>query len=221
MVDSVGEGRSERTRIRRLPDKAVQDRAALDAILDEGLVAHVGIVDAGAPFVLPVGYARRGDEVIVHGSTGSRLFRALDSGTPVCLTVTLLDGLVYARSLFESSMNYRSAMILGTARRLHGDDELDALRVLSDHLLPGRRADAREPSNKERAATITAALPIEEWSVKVSAGAPDDDPSDLTQEPWRSIWAGHIPIRTAFGTPVSDEHVPEGTPIPEYVRRLM
>lgn len=214
MVDPV----SDRTRVRRLPDKAVTDRAALNAILDAGLVAHVGIVDDEQPFVLPVGYARRGDEVIVHGSTGSRLFRSLAQGSPACLTVTLLDGIVYARSAFESSMNYRSAMILGRARRLEGDDELDALHVLTDHLLPGRWQEARQPSKKERAATITAALPIDEWSVKISEGGPDDDPDDLVNEPWRSIWAGHVPLTQEMQPPITDEHVPTGVPVPQYVR---
>lgn len=214
MVDSL----SERMRIRRLSEKAVTDRSALDAILDAGMVAHVGILDGDQPFVLPVAYARRGDEVILHGSTGSRLFRTLADGAPVCVTVTLLDGLVYARSAFESSMNYRSAMIIGCARRLVGDDELDALRAISDHLLPGRWNEARQPSRKERAATITATLPIDEWSVKVSTGGPGDDPSDLENEPWRSIWAGHVPIQQVFAAPVTDEYVPEGVAIPKYVR---
>lgn len=217
MVDPV----TERTRIRRLPEKAVTERPVLDAILDAGLVAHVGIVDGGQPFVLPVGYARRGDEVIVHGSSGSRLFRALADGAPACLTVTLLDGLVYARSAFESSMNYRSAMILGSAQQLAGDDELDALRVLTEHLLPGRWQGARQPSKKERAATITAALPIEEWSVKVSEGGPDDDPNDLQTEPWRSIWAGHIPIRQVMDAAITDEHVPNNVHVPGYVRERL
>lgn len=221
MVDSltgpVAVSTSERTRIRRLPDKSVTDRAVLDAVLDEGLVAHVGIIDDGQPFVLPVGYARRGDEVIVHGSSGSRLFRALADGAPACLTVTLLDGLVYARSTFESSMNYRSAVVLGSARRLTGDDELDALRVLTDHLLPGRWEEARQPSKKERAATVTVALPLTEWSVKVSVGGPDDDPSDLANEPWRSIWAGHVPLTQVRLPAVTDHHVPNGVSVPNYV----
>jgi nitroimidazol reductase NimA-like FMN-containing flavoprotein (pyridoxamine 5'-phosphate oxidase superfamily) len=223
MVDPVTEtapiNSSERTRIRRLPEKTVGDRAVLDAILDEGLVAHVGIVDDGQPFVLPVGYARRGDQVIVHGSSGSRLFRTLAAGAPACLSVTLLDGLVYARSAFESSMNYRSAMILGSAIRLTGDDELDALHVLSDHLLPGRWEHARQPSRKELAATLTVAMPIDEWSVKVGAGGPGDLESDLRDEPWRSIWAGHVPISQVMHDPISDEHVPEGVPVPSYVAK--
>lgn len=207
----------ERTRIRRVPENAVHDRAALDAVLDAGLVAHVGIVDNGQPFVLPVGYARRGDEVIVHGSSGSRLFRALAEGASTCITVTILDGLVYARSVFHSSMNYRSAMVLGHGTRLTDDDELDALRVLSDHLLPGRWEHARGPSKKERAATLTISVPIIEWSLKVGTGGPEDDDEDITAEPWRSLWAGYVPIDQAFGEPVPDSHVPPGTQAPDYL----
>lgn len=210
---------SERTRVRRLPDKAVHDRATLDDILDEGLVAHVGVIDDHIPVVLPMGYARRDNHVILHGSSGSRLMRALAEGSPCCVTVTLLDGLVYARSSFESSMNYRSALVLGSARQLTGDDELDALHVLSEHLLPGRWEEARQPSKKERAATVTVALPIDEWSVKVSAGGPDDDPTDRETEPWRSIWAGHVPLAQVLMPAVTDKHVPTGVPVPNYVQQ--
>jgi uncharacterized protein len=207
-----------RTRVRRIPEKAVTDRAVLHAVLDAGLVAHLSVVEDGQPFVLPVAYARRDEQVVFHGSTGSRLFRRLAEGQPTCLTVTLLDGLVLARSLFESSMTYRSAMVLGTAERLAGDDELDALRVISEHLLPGRWSEARHPSAKERAATMTLALPLEEASVKVSAGGPDDDPADLADPALSALWAGTVPIREQFGEPVPDEHCPPGTALPGYVR---
>ena len=213
MVDPV----TERTRIRRLSEKAVTERAALDAILDEGLVAHVGITDDNQPFVMPMGYARRGDELLLHGSSGSRLMRALATGAPACVTVTILDGLVYARSAFESSMNYRSAVVLGQGQRLKGDDERDALQCLSDHLLPGRWQDIRPPSKKELAATITVAVPLVEWSVKVSTGGPEDDPADLENEPWRSIWAGHVPLASITLPAVTDPAVPTGTDIPAYV----
>lgn len=211
-------GASDRTRIRRLPGKAVADREVAYAILDAGLVAHVAVVEDEQPFVLPVGYARRDDEVLIHGSSGSRLFRALADGAHTCLTVTLLDGLVLARSAFESSMHYRSVMVLGRARRLEGDDEFDALRVLTEHLLPGRWSEARQPSRKERAATMTLALPLDEISVKVSAGAPDDDPDDLVDPVYSAVWAGTVPILSTFGEPRTDEHTPPGTPIPDYVR---
>jgi len=138
-------GASARTRIRRLPEKSVTDRDIAYAILDAALVAHVAVVVDGQPYVVPVAVARRGDEAICHGSSASRLFTALADGAPTCLTVTLLDGLVLARSLFESSMHYRSVMALGTARRLQGDEEVAALLHLSEHLMPGRTSEARHP----------------------------------------------------------------------------
>jgi len=161
-----------RTSVRRLPEKQVHDRAALDAVLDAGRVAHLGIVGEGAqPYVLPVAYARDRDRVLVHGSTGSRLSRTLATGAPACLTVTLLDGLVVARSVFESSMHYRSAVVLGAAAELDGAAKLAGLERLSEHLRPGRCADARRPNRKELAATTVLALPVTEWSVKVDVGA--------------------------------------------------
>ena len=210
-------GSTDRTRIRRIPDRAVTDVTALHAVLDAGLVAHLAVVVDGQPFVLPVGYARRGDEVIFHGSTASRLMRALSAGAPTCFTVTLLDGLVLARSAFESSMNYRSVMVLGVARRLDGDDELDALRHVSDHLLPGRWEDIRPPTAKERAATMTLALPLDECSVKIRTGGPEDDPVDLADPRYAPIWGGSVPICESFGVPVADEHCVEPDVIPTYV----
>lgn len=222
MVDSVdpglpAPGSTDRTKIRRIPDKAVPERVTAYEILDAGLVAHVAVLQGGQPFVLPVGYARRGDEVLIHGSSGSRLFRTLAEGTPTCVTVTLLDGMVLARSAFESSMHYRSVLVLGSARRLEGDEELDALNVLTEHLLPGRSRDARPPSKKELAATLTLALPLDEISVKVSAGFPEDDPNDLTDPIYSKIWAGIVPMFTQFGTPVPDQFTPEDSPVPDYI----
>jgi len=210
-------GATPRTRVHRLPEKAVTDRATLHAVLDAGRVAHLAVVEDGQPFVVPVAYARRDDEVLFHGSTASRLFRRLAEGQPTCLTVTLLDGLVLARSLFESSMSYRSAMVLGRARRLEGDDELDALRVISEHLLPGRWSHARQPSPQERKATMVLALGLDEASVKVSAGGPSDDPDDLTDPVLSRLWAGVVPITEVLGTPLPDEHCPPGTSVPDYV----
>jgi nitroimidazol reductase NimA-like FMN-containing flavoprotein (pyridoxamine 5'-phosphate oxidase superfamily) len=204
--------------VRRLSEKAVTDVAALHAVLDAGLVAHAAVVDAGQPYVIPVAYARRGNEVLFHGSTGSRLFRLLAEGQPTCLSVTLLDGLVLARSAFESSMNYRSVMVLGTARLLSGDDEEDALQVITEHLLPGRWDEARRPSRKERAATMTLALDLSEASVKIGKGGPTDDPDDLEDAALMLLWAGHVPIVESFGTPVPDALCPPGTPVPSYVK---
>lgn len=210
-------GATPRTRVHRLPDKAVTDRAVLDAVLDAGRVAHLAVVEDGQPFVVPVAYARRGDEVLFHGSTASRLFRLLAEGQPTCLTVTILDGLVLARSLFESSMSYRSAMVLGHARRLEGDDELDGLRVISEHLLPGRWSHARQPSAKERRATMVLGISLDEASVKVSAGGPDDLPEDLADPALSRLWAGVVPVTEVLGTPIADDHCPPDTPVPDYV----
>ena len=205
----------ERTRVRRLPEKQVTDRAALDAVLDAGRVAHVAVLDdERRPYVLPVAYARDGDAVLVHGSTGSRLFRTLSRGAPTCLTVTLYEGLVLARSAFESSMHYRSAMVLGRATPLTGDDAVAALRVLVEHLMPGRWSDVRHPSAKELAATLVLSLPLTEWSLKVSAGDPDDDPADLDLP----VWAGVVPVREVLGAPRPAPDLPAATPVPAYVR---
>lgn len=211
--DLPAPGSTDRTRVRRIPEKAVQDRSVLDAVLDAGLVAHVGIVDdGGQPYVVPVAYARDGDRVLFHGSSGSRLFRALAEGAPTCFTVTLLDGLVLARSAFESSMHYRGVMALGTCTVLEAAEKDDALRLISDHLLPGRWDDIREPSKKELAATVMLALPLDEASVKVSDGDPDDDPQDVD----RPVWGGIVPLREVFGEPRPDERG-AAYPVPDYV----
>ncbi len=208
-------GSTSRTRVRRIPEKSVGDRAVLHAVLDAGLVAHVAVTDDdGQPYVLPVAYARDGERVLFHGSTGSRLFRLLADGRPTCLTVTLLDGLVLARSAFESSMHYRGAMVLGRAEVLDETAAEAALRTISDHLLPGRWDDIRPPSRKELAATLVLALPLQETSVKVSDGPPDDAAEDLD----RPVWGGHVPIREQFGTPVPDARGAVH-PVPDYVRR--
>jgi uncharacterized protein len=215
-------GGTPRTRVRRIPEKAVHDVDALHAVLDAGLVAHVGVVQQGQPFVVPVGYARDGDRVLFHGSSKSRLFTTLAAGAPTSLTVTLLDGLVLARSAFESSMHYRSAMVLGHCTVLDGDDKARALRVISDHLLPGRWADIREPSAQESKATIVLSLPLDECSVKISNGPPDDVPSDVS----RPVWAGVVPIREHFGEPVDAPDLDDARAadidadlsVPDYVR---
>jgi uncharacterized protein len=197
-LDDAVEGGRERTKVRRLPEKQVTDRSSLNAILDAARVAHVATTDAaGQPYVLPVAFGRDGDYLLVHGSTGSRLFRALADGAPTCVTVTVVDGLVLARSAFESSMHYRSALILGSCEVVDGDETLRCLEVLTEHLMPGRWAELRAPTAKELAATTLLRMPIVEWSVKVGAGWPDDPVEDL-HEP---VWAGVLPIGAAFGVP--------------------
>ena len=205
---------TERTRVRRLPEKQVDERATLHAVLDAGRVAHVAVHDTdGQPYVVPVAYARDADTVLFHGSTGSRLFTSLAAGAPTCLTVTLLDGLLAARSVFESSMHYRSAMVLGTARVLEGEAKLAALERITEHLLPGRWADARQPNRKELAATLVLALPLDEWSVKVSDGPPDDAPEDLDLP----VWAGVVPLREVAGEPVPAPDLRGEPQVPPYV----
>jgi uncharacterized protein len=205
---------SDRTRVRRLPEKAVDDAAVRDAVLDAGRVAHVAVVEDGTPFVVPVAYARDGERLLIHGSRASRLFRGLADGALTCLTVTLLDGLVVARSAFESSMHYRSVMVLGTCRPLDAADELDGLRVITEHLLPGRWEHLRAPASKELAATLVLALPLDEWSVKVSDGPPTDDPADLSTP----VWSGTVPLVTRFGEPVDAPDLAPGRPVPDHVR---
>lgn len=207
-------GGSPRTRVRRIPEKAVLDVEVMNAVLDAGLVGHVAVVDQGQPFVLPVGYARDGDHVLFHGSSKSRLFMSLATGAPTCFTVTMLDGLVLARSAFESSMHYRSVMVLGHCTRLEGEQKARALRVISDHLLPDRWEQIREPSVQELKATIVLSLPLEECSVKIADGPPDDVPSDVD----RPVWAGVVPIVERFGEPVDAPDLIPDTPVPDYVR---
>ena len=210
-------GATDRTRVRRLPDRAVHERAALHHVLDAGLVAHVAVIDDGQPFVLPVAYARRGETVVFHGSTGSRLMRALAAGQPTCLTVTHLDGLVLARSAFESSMNYRSAMVVGVAHRVDGAEALDALQVISEHLLPGRWSEIRIPSPKELAATMVLELALDECSVKIRSGGPEDLPEDLADPRLRRVWAGTVPVLESFGTPVRSDDCPAEIEPPDYI----
>jgi uncharacterized protein len=206
-------GSTKRTKVRRIPERAVSDRSALHAVLDAGLVAHVAVTDDdGQPYILPVAYGRRDDVVYFHGSTGSRLFRGLAAGQPTCLTVTLLDGLVLARSLFESSMNYRGVMVLGRATKLNGTEKVDALKVITDHLMPGRWDDARQPSKKELAATLVLALAMDEASVKIRDGGPEDPPEDVALP----VWAGEIPIVEVFGGPVDAADLDPRHPVPSY-----
>lgn len=194
-------GSTDRTRVRRIPDRAVTDQQGLYDVLDAGLIAHVAVVPDGQPFVLPVAYARDGDRVVFHGSSASRLFKSLASGIPTCLTVTLLDGLVCAKSAFESSMNYRSAMVLGTAHLLEGDDELHALEVITEHLIPGRWAEIRHPNEQERKATKVLALDLAECSVKVRTGPPEDLPEDLDDPALIDVWAGVVDLNETLHAP--------------------
>ena len=204
---------TERTRIRRLPQKAVDDRAVLYSILDQALIAHVAIVDDGQPYALPVGCARDGDRLLLHGSKASRLFKTLSSGVPCCATITLLDGLVMARSAFESSMHYRSAMVLGSCFELEGEEKRKALEMITEHLLPGRLAELRKSTSNELKATSVIYLPLGEYSVKVSNGEPDDLPEDLALP----IWAGIVPMTHLWGTPRAAANLEDGIAPPAYL----
>ena len=203
---------SERVRVRRLHDKAAYDRERIHAILDEALVAHLGFVHEGTPFVIPTLHARVGDAVYVHGSSASRTLRALAGAVPVCLTVTLLDGLVLARSVFEMSVNYRSVVVLGEARAVTDPDEkLRALEAFTEQVLPGRWAAVRGPTPQELKATSILMLPLDEASAKVSEGGPDDGESADAALP---VWAGHLPLHVVPGEPVACPHLPPGIPVP-------
>lgn len=211
----MSEPSSPRTRVVREPERGVYDRAAAYRILDEGFVCHVGFVVDGQPFVIPTGYGRAGDNLYVHGSAASRMLRRIDQGVPVCVTVTLLDGLVLARSIFNHSMNYRSVVVLGTAVAVADPKEkLEALRLLSEHILPGRWAESRQPNEREIKATLVMRLPITEFSAKVRQGPPVDDEDDYGFP----TWAGVIPLEMVAGAPVNDPRLDSKTPVPGYAR---
>jgi len=206
---------TSRTRVVRESERGVYDRAAAYQILDEGFICHVGFAVDGQPFVIPTGYGRIGDNLYIHGSAASRMLRNLDQGAPVCVTVTLLDGLVLARSIFNHSMNYRSVVVLGTAKMVTDPAEkLEALRLLSEHILPGRWTESRQPNERELKATSVLRLPIEEFSAKVRQGPPIDDEPDYS---WPA-WAGVLPLNITTGTPINDPRLDPKTPVPGYVR---
>ena len=204
-----------RTRVVREAHRGVYERAAAYEILDEGFICHVGFVVDGQPFVIPTGYGRSGDNLYIHGSAASRMLRNLNKGVPVCVTVTLLDGLVLARSIFNHSMNYRSVVVLGTAVAvLDATEKLEALRLLSEHILPGRWAESRQPNERELKQTLVLRLPIEEFSAKVRQGPPIDDEEDYAF----STWAGVIPLEMVAGVPINDPRLDAKTPVPVYAR---
>jgi len=191
-----------RTRVVREPQRGIYDRETVNRILDEGLICHVGFVVDGQPYVIPTIYGRDGDVLYLHGSVASRMLRNLQQSVPVCVTVTLVDGLVLARSVFNHSMNYRSVVILGTATRVDDPAEkLAALHAVSEHVVPQRWDDVRQPDEKELKVTSVLKIPIEEFSAKVRTGPPHDDEADLSFP----TWAGVLPFETKNGAPVPDE----------------
>lgn len=205
-----------RTTLKRLAIRGRYERAAAHAILDEGLVCHVAFVADGNPVVIPTAYARVGDAIYLHGSSGNRMLRALVSGAQACITVTLIDGLVLARSAFHHSMNYRSVVIFGTGERVTDPVEhAAALEAVVDHIVPGRRSFVRSPSREESLQTLVVRFPLEECSVKERMGGPIDDEEDHTLD----TWAGVIPLTLVAGTPLDDPMVPPRATVPEHAVR--
>jgi nitroimidazol reductase NimA-like FMN-containing flavoprotein (pyridoxamine 5'-phosphate oxidase superfamily) len=209
----VATASTARTKVRRHPERGRYDRETVRAILDEGLICHLGFVVDGAPFVMPTMYARHGDVVYVHGSPASRMLRTASGPAEVCLTVTLLDGLVMARSVFHHSMNFRSAVVVGRAREVVDPAEkMVAFEALVEHVCRGRWADARHPTAKELATTLVLALPLDEASAKVRTGGPIDAQADLDLP----VWAGQLPLRVRPLPPVADDQLPDGVDVPAY-----
>jgi len=207
---------TKRTELRRVPDRGSHDWATINQILDAGFLAHVGFCLDGQPFVIPTLYGRDGERLYLHGSAASRMLRELETGVAACVTVTLVDGLVLSRSAFDHSMNYRSIVAFGTARRVvDPEHKVKSLRVISEHLIAGRWADVRRPSPKELKATTVLEFAIEEASSKVRKGPPLDDESDYGMP----VWAGVLPLEMKSRPPIPDDKLVEGVTVPDYVRR--
>ncbi|HYA63843.1 MAG TPA: pyridoxamine 5'-phosphate oxidase family protein [Candidatus Sulfotelmatobacter sp.] len=206
---------TERTQVKRLPKRGRYDSETVYQILDTGFVCHVGFSVDGQPFVIPTNYGRSGDTLYLHGSAASRMLKTLSAGVPVCVTVTHVDGLVLARSAFHHSVNYRSVVILGTARLVDdAAEKLKALRLFTEHVMKGRWDDVRQPTEQELKATTVLALPLEEVSAKVRTGGPVDDEADYALP----VWAGVLPLETVAKTPEPDPLRQSDPPVPEYLR---
>lgn len=204
-----------RSTLKRIADRGLYDKDAVHAVLDAGLIAHVGIAPEGQPVVIPVLYARMGEEIIFHGAKASRLLKYVQAGGEVCVTVTLLDGLVLARSLFEHSMNYRSVVAFGKGRLIEdAAEKMEALRLISEQMLPGRWEDARQPTEKELNATTVVAVKIEEATAKIRTGGPEDNEDDYALP----VWAGELPMRIVAGEPVPDGRLEDRIQLPPYIR---
>jgi hypothetical protein len=205
---------SERVRLRRKRERGSYERETIEAILDEGLIGHLGIVEDGRPLVIPTLHARHGDVVYCHGSTASRTLKALAAGVPACLTVSLIDGLVLARSAMHHSANYRSVVLLGTARLVEDPAErLLGFEAIVERLVPDRWPEVRQPTENELKATVLLAFPVDEASAKIRTGPPEDDEEDYALD----VWAGVIPLSLSAGVPVADERLAAGTPVPSHV----
>ena len=207
---------TERTKLKRLPKRGYFDRETVYGILDEGFICHVGFAPEGQPFVIPTGYARADDKLYIHGSQASRMLRTLSGGVDTCVTVTIIDGLVLARSAFHHSMNYRSVVIFGRAALVEDREEkYAALLALSEHIVRGRWADVRAPTEQELIQTTVLSLPLIEASAKIRTGPPLDDEEDYAM----NVWAGVVPLKLVAGEPINDPRLAEGIEPPEYARR--
>jgi uncharacterized protein len=207
---------TKRTELRRIPDRGSHDWETINQVLDAGFLAHVGFCVDGQSFVIPTLYGRDGQRLYLHGSAASRMLRELETGIPICVTVTLVDGLVLSRSAFDHSMNYRSVVAFGWARKvMDAEQRIKSLRVISEHLIAGRWAEVRGPSDQELKATTVLEYSIEEASSKVRSGPPLDDESDYG---WK-VWAGVLPLEMKSRLPIPDEGLVKGVTVPEYVQR--
>ncbi len=205
---------TDKTKLHRLPKRGSYDVETIYGILDEGFIAHVGFTANGQTFVVPTGYARRGDKLLIHGSSASRMMKAMSEEIEVCVTVTLIDGLVLARSAFHHSMNYRSVVIFGVAKIITGENEkMEALRLFTEHIIAGRWAEVRPPTANELKATTILALPLKEASAKIRAGNPIDDKEDYGM----NVWAGVIPAAMDFGSPIPDARLSHGIKLPDQI----
>jgi len=202
------------TRLKRLPQRGSFDRATVNAILDEAFICHVGFMVDGQPFVIPTSFARAGEQLFIHGSAASRMLGSLSKGIPVCVTVTLVDGLVLARSAFHHSINYRSVVVFGMAKPVEDEGEkITALRAFTEHIIPGRWADVRKPSEQELRATRVLSLPLTEASAKIRTGPPKDDEEDYALP----VWAGELPLQMLAAAPLADAETPAELHVPEYI----
>ncbi len=205
---------TERTNIKRLPSRGHYERELIYQILDEGLVCHVGFAVDGQPFVIPTAYGRVSDRLYIHGSPASRMLRSLQAGIKVCVTVTILDGLVLARTAFHHSMNYRSVVIFGTATTVQDTEQkLEALRAFTEHVIPQRWAEVRQPNRQELQGTLVLSLSLDEASAKVRTGPPNDEEADYNIP----VWAGIIPLKLTASTPIADSRLQEGVTLPSYL----
>lgn len=208
--------KTDRTTLKRLPKRGVYERELVYQILDEGFICHVGFVVEQQPFVIPTGYARLEDELFIHGSQASRMLRTLKAGVDVCVTVTLVDGLVLARSAFHHSLNYRSVVVFGKAKPVEDEErKMAALKAFSEHVIKGRWDDVRWPTEQEMKATTVLALPLTEASAKVRTGPPLDDEEDYEL----NVWAGVVPLALSAGEPIADPRLPKGIATPEYATK--